>query len=211
MCVGLLFKKANKMKKILNIISSPRGEASVSNQLANTIITKLQARYPGSTITTKDLVVNKYPHLEESHLEAFFAPAESDTAAYKEATRHSNDAIREVQEADIIVIGVPLYNFSLPSGLKAWIDHLVRRQKTFTYSNGKPEGLLKGKKVYLAIASGGIYSDGPMKSFDYAEPYLKFILGFIGITDITTYRAEGLNVPGLQETALQKGIESVTV
>jgi FMN-dependent NADH-azoreductase len=199
------------MKKILNVISSARGEASVSTQLANAIITKLKARYPGSTVAVKDLVLNKYPHLEESHLEAFFAPAESDTAAYKEAIRHSNDAIREVQEADIIVIGVPIYNFSMPSALKAWIDHLVRAHKTFAYKNGQAEGLIKGKKVYLAIASGGVYSEGAMKSFDYAEPYLKFILGFIGLSDITTYRAEGLNSPGIQETALQKSIESVIV
>ena len=199
------------MKKILSVISSARGEASVSTHLVNAIITKLEARYPGSTVTVKDLVLNKYPHLEESHLGAFFAPDETDTAAYKEAIRHSNDAIREVQEADIIVIGVPVYNFHIPSALKAWIDHLVRPHKTFAYKDGRPEGLIKGKKVYLAVASGGVYSEGTMKSFDYAEPYLKFILGFIGISDITTYRAEGLRIPGLQETALQKGIESVAV
>lgn len=114
-------------------------------------------------------------------------------------------------EADIIVIGVPIYNFNIPSALKAWLDHLVRAGKTFSYQTGRPEGLVKDKKVYLAIASGGVYSDGPMKSYDFAEPYLRAVLGFIGITDITTFRVEGTNVPDLKETALQKGIESVVI
>jgi FMN-dependent NADH-azoreductase len=199
------------MKKILNVISSARGGASVSVQLSNVVIDKLKERYPGRTVTVRDLVADKYPHLEESHLNAFFAPAENETPASREAARHSNEAIREVQEADIIVIGVPTYNFSVPSALKAWIDHLVRAHKTFAYTNGRPEGLLKGKKVYLAIASGGVFSQGAMKGFDYAEPYLRFILSFIGLNDITTFRVEGLSIPGIQETALQKGIESVAV
>jgi len=198
------------MKKILNVISSARGDASVSAKLSNAVIARLQERYPGSTVTVRDLVAHKYPHLEESHLNAFYAPAENETPA-EDAARHSDDAIREVQEADIIVIGVPMYNFSIPSALKAWIDHLVRRQKTFSYDNGKPEGLVKGKKVYLAIASGGVFSEGVMKPFDYAEPYMRFILSFIGLSDITTFRAEGLSVPGMQETALDKGIKSVAV
>jgi FMN-dependent NADH-azoreductase len=199
------------MKKILNVISSARGKASVSIRLQNEIISKLEDRYPGSTITTRDLVSHKYPHLEESHLTAFFAPEETDTAEYREAIRHSKEAIREIQEADIIVIGVPIYNFQIPSALKAWIDHIVLRGKTFAYENGQVEGLIKNKKVYLAIASGGIFSAGPMKPYDFADVYLRYILGFIGLTDITTFRIEGLHIPALKEAALQKGIESVAV
>lgn len=199
------------MKKILNIVSSARGKDSNSIKLQNEIIARLRNRYPGSTVTVRDLVSQKIPHLEESHLNAFFAPAENDSREYREAIRHSDEAIREIQEADIIVIGVPVYNFQIPSALKAWVDHIVRAQKTFSYKNGHAEGLVKNKKVYLAIASGGVYSEGPMKPYDFAESYMRFILGFIGISDVTTYRVEGVNVPGIKETALQKGIESIAV
>jgi len=199
------------MKKLLNVISSARGAASNSTQLANAIIEKLTEQNLGSTVKLRDLVDRHYPHLEESHLNAFFAPAENQTKETREATEHSDEAIKEVMESDIIVIGVPIYNFNIPSALKAWLDHLVRAGKTFSYHTGRPEGLVKDKKVYLAIASGGVYSDGPMKSYDFAEPYLRMILGFIGITDITTFRVEGTNMPDLKETALQKGIESIVV
>lgn len=199
------------MKKILNVISSARGAASNSTQLANAIIERLTEQYAGSTVKLRDLVEHHYPHLEESHLNAFFAPAENQTPESREAAQHSDEAIKEVTEADIIVIGVPIYNFNIPSALKAWLDHLVRAGKTFSYQTGRPEGLVKDKKVYLAIASGGIYSDGPMKSFDFAEPYLRAVLGFIGITDVTTFRVEGTNMPDLKETALQKGIERIVV
>jgi len=199
------------MKKILNVISSARGAASNSTQLANAIIEKLAEHYPESTVKLRDLVEHHYPHLEESHLNAFYASAENATQESAEAARHSNEAIEELFESDIIVIGVPIYNFNIPSALKAWLDHLVRAGKTFSYQPGRPEGLVKNKKVYLAIASGGVYSDGPMKSYDFAEPYLRSVLGFIGITDVTTFRVEGTNVPDLKETALQKGIESIVV
>ena len=199
------------MKKLLSVISSARGAASNSTQLANAIIEKLIEQAPGSTVKLRDLVDRHYPHLEESHLNAFFAPAENQTKETREATEHSDEAIKEVMESDTIVIGVPIYNFNIPSALKAWLDHLVRAGKTFSYHTGRPEGLVKDKKVYLAIASGGVYSDGPMKSYNFAEPYLRMILGFIGITDITTFRVEGTNMPDLKETALQKGIESIVV
>ncbi|HEY9002424.1 MAG TPA: NAD(P)H-dependent oxidoreductase [Mucilaginibacter sp.] len=199
------------MKKILNVISSARGAASNSTQLVNAINEKLISQYPGSAVKVRDLVEHHYPHLEESHLNAFYAPAENATQESKEAAKHSNEAIEEVFEADIIVIGVPIYNFNIPSALKAWLDHIVRAGKTFSYQSGRPEGLIKDKKVYLAIASGGIYSDGPMKSYDFAEPYLRTLFGFLGVTDITTFRVEGVNMPDLKETALQKGIESIVL
>lgn len=199
------------MKTILKVTSSARGEASNSNKLVNNIIAKLDARYGVNRVIERDLVSQKYPHLEESHLAAFFAPPEDSSLQTKEAVQHSDEAIKEVEDADIIVIGVPLYNFNVPSALKAWIDHIVRARKTFSYGNGGPQGLVKGKKVYLAIASGGVYSEGPLKSIDFVEPYLRTVLGFIGLDDITVYRVEGVNVPGVQDTALEKGLASVVI
>jgi FMN-dependent NADH-azoreductase len=199
------------MKKILHVMSSPRGDASNSIQLANRIIEKLQAEYPGSTVTINNTVKNSYQHLTAVHPVAYKTPVEDHTPEQKEALRDSDEAVQQLQEADIIIISAPLYNFHIPSALKAWLDHIVRPGKTINYRSGKPEGLLKNKKVYLALASNGVYSDGPMKPWDFAEPYLRFILGFIGLTDITTYRIEGLGISGVMETALQKGLERVAV
>src|SRR5581483_12149622 len=99
-----------------------------------------------------------------------------------------DENIRAVQDADILVIGAPMYNFSIPSALKAWIDHVVRRGVTFSYSDKGPEGLVKGKKVYVAISSGGVFSEGMLKTMDFVEPYLRTVLGFIGLTDIRFFR-----------------------
>ncbi|GGA94370.1 FMN-dependent NADH-azoreductase [Puia dinghuensis] len=197
------------MKKILNIVSSPRGGASYTIQLADAIIAKIKAEYPGSTVKTVDLAHHHYPHLEEAHISSYFTPAEKHSAKEREVIRHSDEAIKEVQEADILVIGAPMWNFSIPSALKAWIDHIVRKGVTFNYSEKGPVGMLKGKKVYVAISSGGIYSDGPMKQMDHIEPYLRTILGFIGLTDLTVFRVEGLSIPGVQDTALEKAIAGI--
>ncbi|HEY5745588.1 MAG TPA: NAD(P)H-dependent oxidoreductase [Chryseolinea sp.] len=199
------------MKKILHIISSPRGAESNSTQLGNTIIEKVKKQYPQSTVTVNNVVEKNYEPLQAVHVTAFRTPEDSYTSEHKQAVLDSNTAVKELFDADIIIVSVPLYNFAIPAALKAWIDHIVRAGKTFSYQTGKPEGLLTGKKVYLAIASSGVYTDGPMKSMDYAEPYLRFILGFLGLTDITTYRIEGLAIPGVMETAVQKGLESVVV
>ncbi|MFA6083683.1 FMN-dependent NADH-azoreductase [Mucilaginibacter sp.] len=197
------------MKKILHIISSPRGEASLSIKLGNAIIEKIQAANPGSTVTENNLVNKQFPHLEEAHLASFYTPAENRTPANLVAIKHSEESIQEILDADIIVIGAPLYNFSIHSTLKAWIDHIVRAGVTFKYDGNGPEGLIKGKKVYIALSSGGVYSDGPMKPFDFAEPYLKHMLSFIGMSDITVVRVEGTSIPGIQDTALEKGINSI--
>lgn len=197
--------------KILHLISSPRNGASVSIKLGNAIVDQLQSKYPDSSVTTRNLVTSSFPHLEEAHLTSFFTPPESRSVAQAEAVKHSDEAIAELMAADTIVIGVPMYNFSIHSTLKAWIDHIMRAGLTFSYSAEGVEGLVKGKKVYLAIATGGVYREGPMKAADFTEPYLKSILNFIGITDITSYRAEGLAVPELQEGALERTIAQVAV
>jgi len=97
------------------------------------------------------------------------------------------------------------------SALKAWIDHVARAGVTFRYTEHGPEGLIKGKKVYIAMSAGGVYSEGPYQPYDFVTPYLKAVLGFMGMTDLTIYRAEGVNIPGIKEYALEKAIDSIAV
>ena len=197
--------------QILSIISSPRGAASYSTKLVNGVVEKLIAAHPGSAVMVRDLTNKPFPHLEVVHLQSFFTPAESRTPEQQLAVRHSDEAIAEIMAADTIVIGSPLYNFSIASTLKAWIDHIARAGITFQYSAAGPEGLVKGKKVYLAVSSGGVYSEGPMATYDFAVPYLQGVLGFLGMIDITVVRAEGVGMPELEPTALQKGLDSVSI
>lgn len=197
------------MKKILNIVSSAKGDQSFSNKLSGGIIDKLLTAYPGSQVQTRDLAADPLPYYQGPQIAAHYTPADQRTANHKEVLSKSDETIRELLAADIIVIGVPLYNFGIPSTLKSWIDHIARSGVTFSYGDGAPKGLVTGKTVYLAIASGGIYSDGPMQSFDFTEPFLRKMLGFLGMTDITTFRVEGLGVPQLSEAALPKALGQV--
>ena len=197
------------MKKILNIISSAKGNQSYSNKLSGAIIDKLLNLYPGSEILTRDLAADPLPYYQGPQIAAHYTPADQRTAEHKDVLSKSDQAIRELLDADFIVIGVPLYNFGVPSTLKTWIDHIARSGVTFSYGDGAPKGLVTGKKVYLAIASGAIYSDGPMKAFDSTEPYLRNVLGFLGMTDITAFRVEGTGMPQLAETALPKAVGQV--
>jgi FMN-dependent NADH-azoreductase len=199
------------MKKILHIISSPRGAASMSIKLGNAIIDKIKETYPGSTVTERNLVTQKFPHLEESHLISFFTPPDQHTEENKIAIKNSNEAIAEIFDADIVVIGAPLYNFTIHSALKAWIDHTVRNGITFKYDQNGPQGLIQGKKVYLAVATGGVYSEGPMQSHDFVVPYLKTILAFQGMTDVSVFRVEGTSIPELAEDAYEKGVNSIVI
>lgn len=199
------------MANVLHIISSPKGENSFSIKLGNAIVEKVEAAHPGSTIQVRNLAEHPYPHLEEATLAAFYTPAESQSPENKAALLNSDEAIAQLKWADIIVIGAPLWNFSIPSVLKAWVDHISRAGHTFKYSEAGAEGLVKDKVVYVAMASGGIYSSGPMQVYDFAAPYLTGVLGFMGMTDLTVFRAEGLAYPGQAESALQKGIDSIVI
>ena len=197
--------------QILQIISSARGAESYSTRLSQGIIDKLLVAQPGSTVVVRNVATQPFPHLEEAHLQAYFTPAEGRSPEQQEAVRHSDEAIAQIMAADVLVIGVPFYNFTIPSSLKSWIDHLTRAGITFRYTPTGPEGLIKGKKVYLASASGGIYSEGPMQANDFAVPYLRTVFSFLGLIDVTVVRAEGVKLPEFQATALQKGIDSVAV
>lgn len=192
--------------KILHLISSPRGDASFSTKLGDAIIQKLKSANPGASVKMHNLTNTPFPHLEEVHLHSFFTPVEQRTPAQISAIKHSDDAIAEINDADILVISVPMYNFGIHSTLKAWIDHIARAGVTFAYTENGPVGLIKNKRAYLAIATGGIYSEGAYKSYDFTEPYLRTVLGFIGISDVMTFRVEGLNIPEVKETAMDKAV-----
>ncbi|WP_049038339.1 FMN-dependent NADH-azoreductase [Elizabethkingia anophelis] len=195
--------------KILRLVTSFRGNDSQSFQLGNTVVEKLKTQNADVTVTTRNLAKNEMPHLNDVHFTSFITPIENLSDELKNAVSHSDEAIKELFDSDIIVIDVPMYNFSIPSSLKAWVDHIVRSGITFSYTANGVEGLVKNKKVYLAIASGGIYSEGPMKEYDLTEKYLRNILGFIGITDVKAFRVEGIAIPDIKETAMAKAVQLV--
>lgn len=199
------------MKKILHVISSPRGDESVSIKLGNSITDQLLEAYPGSTLAIEDLNINPYPHLYDEQINALRSPSDGHTIEQKEMVKRSDKAIAELFDTDILVISLPLHNFGIPTTLKSWIDNVLRAGHTFSYTSEGPRGLVKDKKVYIAMASGAVYSDGPFQDYDFAVPYLKAVLGFIGITDVSVVRAEGLGISDLAETALERAIESIAV
>lgn len=199
------------MKNILHIISSPRGDESFSVKLGNAIVAQAQETFPGSNVTTLDLTVNPFPHIDGAQIKALRTPLDLHTNEDKAVLQRSDEALAQLFAADVIVIGVPIYNFGITSTLKSWLDNVVRAGQSFRYTENGPEGLVKGKKLYIAVASGAVFSEGPYAPFDFAISYLKGVLNFIGITDIDVVRAEGIAIPGIQETALDKAIESIAI
>jgi len=199
------------MKHILHLKSSIQGAASYSIKLGNAIVEKVQQKYPGCTLEEVDLVDIEVPHLNPDVLRTFFIPGDQLTAAEKESIRFSDAVVKQLLAADIIVIGAPLYNFTIHTSLKAWIDHITRGGVTFGYGENGPVGKVTGKKVYVAMSSGGVFSEGPGKANDFVAPYLKSFLGFLGMTDLTVFRAEGLKVPELKEHAMANAIDSIEI
>lgn len=200
------------MKHILHLMSSIQGKESYSIKLGNAIIEKIQEKYPNSTVEELNLVDLNIPHLNPESLRKLFTPADYLNDEEKESISLANQLLKQLLAADIIVIGAPLYNFTIPSTLKSWIDHITRPGITFGYgADGRPVGMVTGKKIYVAMASGGVYSEGPGKPNDFVVPYLPAFLGFLGMTDLTAFRAEGLKVPELKEQAINKAIDSIVI
>ena len=199
------------MKNVLHIITSPRKELSASRKLGNAVIEKIQEKYSDAVLKERDLTTNPTPLLDESHINTFFTPAENHSTEQQSINKYSEDLISELNEADIIVIDSPMYNFSVPATLRAYLDFTSRAGYTFKYDENGPKGLLNGKKLYVAFTSGNIYSEGPFQEFDSNVPYIKNVFGFYGIQDVSVFRAEGLAIPGIMENALNKGIESIVI
>lgn len=177
------------MPQLLVIHTSPRGEFSLSRKLTNTFVEKWQAEHAGGTVVTRDLLKTKLPFIDPPWITGAYTPAEQHSPEVKEAIKISNDLIAELTAADQIVLGTPMYNFSVPAILKAYIDHIVRVGVTVSPSY---QGLVKGKKMTVILASGGVYTPGAYaESYNAASGYLKQIFGFIGITDLTILLAGG--------------------
>ena len=179
------------MTKVLVIHSSPRGPISDSRKLGEHIVERLRARGGVTDVTVRDLAADPVAHVDAAVVSAAFTPEEARSAADAAALRLSDELVEELLAADVLVISVPIYNFNIPSVLKAWIDQIVRPGRTFLYHPHGPEGLVVGKRAYVATTRGGSYQGTPLQAWDHQEPHLRTILGFIGITDLTFVHAEG--------------------
>jgi FMN-dependent NADH-azoreductase len=198
------------MSNILLVTSSPRGAASHSSRIARTLAEKLASRDAGSIITVRDLTAQPLPHIDDTFATARNTPPERLTPAQKAVLELSDTLVKELSGADVIIIAAAMINFGIPSNLKAYIDHVLRPGVTFKYTEKGPEGLLRGKKVYLALARGGVYSQGFMQSLNFQDPYLKAVLGFIGLADVEVIAAEGVAFgPEAAEKAVTTALERV--
>jgi FMN-dependent NADH-azoreductase len=185
---------------ILQVNSSARTVGSHSSRLASDIVQRLQAANTEATLTVRDLGRTPHPPLDEAALQALFTPAEQRNPEQASRVAENDALIAELQAADVLVMGVPMYNFGVSSALKSWIDAVARAGVTFKYTDKGPVGLLQGKKVYVALARGGLYRDTPA---DTQVPYLKSVLGFLGMTDIQFVYAERLAMgPEAEQKAL---------
>jgi len=195
------------MSNVLLIHSSVFGERSQSLGLARDFL----KRYPHRSLVERALSAQTMPHLDGETFVAMGTAAGELDGRQQAAVALSDILIAELEAADTIVLAVPMYNFSIPSTLKAWIDHVARRGRTFRYTEKGPEGLLKGKKVFVLVARGGLYSNGaPAAAFDFQEPYLRAVLGFLGLTDVTFVHLEGLAMgPEAANTNRDKALAQV--
>jgi FMN-dependent NADH-azoreductase len=176
---------------ILQINSSARSTGSESTRLADAIVAKLTAANPGVQVTRRDLAAQPHPILDEAALGALFTPADARTDAQKARIALDDALIAQVQAADVVVIGSPMYNFGVTVQLKSWFDAVARAGVTFKYGANGPEGLLTGKKVYVTLARGGMHKNG---ATDNQVPHIKTLLGFLGMTDVTLIYSEGLGM-----------------
>ena len=185
---------------ILQINSSARIEGSHSTRLAHSIVERILADNPDATLNVRDLSRQPHPQLDEATLGALFTPPADRTPEQAARVALDDALIAEIQAADVVVLGVPMYNFGVPVQLKNWIDAISRAGVTFRYSANGPEGLLAGKKVYVALARGGKYRNTPA---DSQVPYLETVLAFLGMTDVHFVYAEGLAMgPDAERDAL---------
>ena len=186
------------MKSILLVLGSRRGSASYSTQIGRRIVDDLKAQHPSATVVVRNLGKEPLPHIGEPFVDGRMLAPEQRNARETQAIAISDVLVDELMAADVLVLATPMHNFGIPAAVKAWIDHIVRPGVTFSYSESGPVGLVRNKKIILALASGGMYSD-------FQEPYLRTVLGFIGMTDVEVVRIEGV---GLGEDAVRNAVTS---
>jgi FMN-dependent NADH-azoreductase len=180
------------MRTLLHIDSSPLGEASVSRHLSNEFVRSWKTANPEGQVIHRDLAATELPVISAEWIVAAYTPAASRTDSQKQLLTKSDALIAELRAADEYVFGVPMHNFSVPSALKLWIDLIARAGETFAYSDAGPVGLLTDKKATFVVTAGGSYAgNSPMASWNYVDPYLRTVFGFLGVTDATFVDAGG--------------------
>lgn len=181
------------MSKLLVINSSPSTDNSSTRKLVSHFVERYSAANEAVELVNRDLGRNPPPHIDEQTIGAFFTPPEQRSEALQQAVELSDELVDELMAADTLVIGSPMHNFSITSGLKTWIDHVARVGRTFEYTANGPEGKVTGKKAYIISARGGNYgADSPAAAMNHQDTYLKTVLAFIGISDVVFINAEGV-------------------
>ncbi|HBP50358.1 FMN-dependent NADH-azoreductase [Pseudomonas sp. FSL R10-0056] len=190
------------MSNVLIIESSARQQGSFSRQLTQQFISQWQAAHPTDQVTVRDLALHPVPHLDANLLGGWMKPEAQRSADEHASLKRSDELTDELLAADVLVLAAPMYNFAIPSTLKAWLDHVLRAGVTFKYTETGPQGLLTGKKAYVLTARGGLYAGS---TSDHQEPYLRQVMAFVGIHDVTFIHAEGMNLGGdFQEKGLNQ-------
>lgn len=202
------------MPTLFHLDSSPLGDASISRHLTSEFVHGWKAANPSGTLITRDVTAVTIPPVTAAWIGAVYTPADALTPEQKQLTALSDTLIAELFAADEYVLGVPMHNFSIPSTLKLWIDQIARVNKTFSYATGTPVGLLTGKKATIFTASGGAYDAGTaMASFNFVEPYLRTLFGFLGVTAVAVYNAGGaaaiMSGKIGRETFIQPHVDSI--
>ena len=183
------------MSTLLHIDSSPLYGRSVSRELTAAFVNQWNVSHPDGEVIDRDLNATAIPPINSGWVSAVYTPEQARTAQQKELLSLSDSLLAELEQADEYVIGAPMHNFGVPSVLKLWIDQIARVGRTFSYADGKPKGLITGKKATFIIATGGIYdAQTQMASFNFVEPYLRSVFGFLGVTDATFLTAGGTSV-----------------
>jgi FMN-dependent NADH-azoreductase len=210
-----LFKKGKtRMSTLLHLDSSPLGESSISRSLSSEFVQRWKQAHPQGEVITRDLTATQFAGIDAQWIGAVYTPPDSRTPVQREVLALSDTLISELERADEWVLGVAMHNFSVPTVFKLWLDQVVRAGRTFSYVDGSPVGLLKSKKAHVMLASGGVYDPGsPASSFDFVQPYLRAIFGFMGVTDMNFHRAGGVSAINTgktdRQTFLQPHIDSI--
>lgn len=195
------------MATLLQINSSLSGDQGHSSNLSNEFVSRWRERNPGGKVITRDLARHPIPHLDAERLHAFITPAEKRSATQKDIVDYSDQLISELRRADLVLFGVPMYNFGVPSTLKAYFDHVARSGETFQYTETGPEGLLDDKPVYIFAARGGQHQG---TDADSQTGYLSTFLNFLGLSDVHFVYAEGMAMTGKREAALEQAKQQIT-